>query len=212
MNNNMVYCHINKINGKRYIGITKRSLKERCGTNGVDYKKSTRFYNAIQKYGWDNFDHIILEENLTRKQASEREQYYINLYNTMNDRYGYNITSGGDDNFIRNPLTEEQKQLVSETTKKAMNEPKLRAHMLEVYKSDNWIKKNSDSAKNQWATTDLKTKVQEANGRKVKCIETGKQYMSILEASKDTGISSYKISQSCKIENYIADGTHWQFI
>lgn len=212
MNNNMVYCHINKINGKRYIGITKRSLKERCGANGVDYKNSTRFYNAIQKYGWDNFNHIILEENLTRKQASEREQYYINLYNTTDDRYGYNITSGGDDNFIRNPLTEEQKQFVSETTKKAMNEPKRRAHMLEVYKSDDWIKKNSHSAKVQWVTTNLKTKVQEANGHKVKCIETGKQYMSVLEASKDTGISRYKISQSCKIENYITDGTHWQFI
>lgn len=157
MNNNMVYCHINKINGKR-------------------------------------------------------EQYYINLYNTIDDKYGYNITSGGDDNFIRQPLTEEQKQLVSETTKKAMNETKRRAHMLEVYKSDNWIKKNSNSAKVQWATTDLKTKVQEANGRKVQCIETGQQYMSMLEASKDTGISNYKIRRSCNETNYIADGTHWQFI
>ena len=212
MNKNIVYCHINKINGKRYIGITERHLKERCGVNGVNYKKSTRFYNAIKKYGWDNFDHIILEKNLSRKQASEREQYYINLYNTMDDRYGYNITSGGDDNFYRNPLTEEQKQLVSETTKKAMNEPKLRAHMLEVYKSNNWIEKNSKSAKVQWATTDLKLKVQEANGRKVQCLDTGKKYMSIMEASKDTGISRYKISQSCKIENYLADGTNWQFI
>ncbi len=212
MGNNIVYCHTNKINGKKYIGITKRKLEERCGTNGVDYKNSTRFYNAILKYGWENFDHEILEENLTREEANEREQYYINLYNTMDDRYGYNITSGGDNNFYRIPLTEEQKQLVSENTKKAMNEPKRRAHMLEVYKSDDWIEKNSKSAKVQWATTDLKLKVQEANGRKVQCLDTGKKYMSIIEASKDTGISRYKISQSCKMENYLADGTNWQFI
>lgn len=210
--NNVVYCHTNKINGKKYIGITFQTLEQRFGKNGNGYKKSARFYNAIKKYGWDNFEHEILEKNLTREQASEREKYYIKLYNTMDNRYGYNISSGGDNVFTKVPLTEEQRKIVSETTKKAMNEPERRAHMLEVYKSDNWIKKNSDSARVQWATTDLKIKIQEANGRKVQCLETGKWYMSALEASRDVGISDYKIRRSCNEENYNADGTHWQFI
>ena len=212
MNNNIVYCHINKINGKRYIGITKNSLKRRCRYNGDGYKKSSRFYNAIKKYGWENFEHIILEKDLTRKEAGEREKYYIQLYNTMDDKYGYNITSGGDCEFYREAYSEEHNKLVSEATKKAMNEPERRAHMLEVYKSEDWIRKNSESAKKQWANTDLKIKIQEANGFKVKCIDTNKEYMSIIEASKDTGISTYKITQSCKRDNYTADGTHWQFI
>ena len=60
-----VYQHINKINGKVYIGMTSRSLKERFGNNGNNYTTSPSFFNAIQEYGWDNFDHIILYEGLT---------------------------------------------------------------------------------------------------------------------------------------------------
>ena len=108
MNNNCVYCHTNKINGKRYIGITQNKPNRRW-QNGYGYKdRNSHFYNAIKKYGWENFEHIILEENLTRKEASEKEKYYIRLYNTNNENYGYNITSGGDNNFTRNKLTEEK--------------------------------------------------------------------------------------------------------
>lgn len=208
----IVYCHTNKINSKRYIGITNRTIAQRSGTNGVNYKNGTRFYNAILKYGWDNFTHEILEENLTREEASKREKYYIKLYNTTDDRFGYNICTGGDNNFTRRPLTKNQKELVSKTTKRAMNEPNRRKHMLEVYKSKNWIEKNSKSAKQQWELTNLRQKVQEANGNKVICLETKKIYPSILEASRDTNISRYKISQSCKNEDYVADNTHWKYI
>ena len=49
-----VYQHKNKINGKRYFGITSRKPEERWGYNGRNYKSSPHFYSAIQKYGWDN--------------------------------------------------------------------------------------------------------------------------------------------------------------
>ena len=62
-----VYVHINKINHKKYIGITKQKPEDRWGKNGENYKESPHFYAAIQKYGWDNFEHIILKENLTKE-------------------------------------------------------------------------------------------------------------------------------------------------
>ena len=212
MNNNCVYCHTNKINGKRYIGITQNKPNRRW-QNGYGYKdRNSHFYNAIKKYGWENFEHIILEENLTRKEASEKEKYYIRLYNTNNENYGYNITSGGDNNFTRNKLTEEQRINISNKTKEAMNSVEIREYMLKVYNSEDWMRKNSEATRRQWATSDLKLRVQIANGHKVRCVETGNIYLSILEASRQTGLSRYKITQSCQNKSYIVNNTHWEYI
>lgn len=212
MNNNCVYCHTNKINGKRYIGITQNKPNRRW-QNGYGYKdRNSHFYNAIKKYGWENFEHIILEENLTRKEASEKEKYYIRLYNTNNENYGYNITSGGDNNFTRNKLTEEQRINISNKTKEAMNSVEIREYMLKVYNSEDWIRKNSEATRRQWVTSDLKLRVQIANGHKVRCVETGNIYLSILEASRQTGLSRYKITQSCQNKSYIVNNTHWEYI
>lgn len=94
-NNYTVYMHKNKINGKVYVGITYQKVKYRWRKNGLGYKKQ-KFYNAIQKYGWDNFEHIILFENLTFKEACLKEQELIKKYNSNNRNYGYNHSIGGD--------------------------------------------------------------------------------------------------------------------
>ena len=97
----VIYCHINKINGKRYIGQTNRNLQKRFGHDGKSYIHSTLFYNAIKKYGWDNFEHIILEKDLTQEEANEREQYWITYYHTWIEDpqcWGYNLESGGSKN------------------------------------------------------------------------------------------------------------------
>lgn len=95
----IVYKHTNKINLSSYIGITSRKPEIRWGDNGRNYRpskgKHSCFYNAIEKYGWNNFDHEILERNLTYEQACDREKYYISFYNTKAPN-GYNLTDGGE--------------------------------------------------------------------------------------------------------------------
>ncbi len=93
-----VYCHRNKINGKVYIGLTSKKVETRW-RNGRGYESSPHFWSAIQQYGWDSFEHIILAENLTSQEASEQEKYYIELYNSTDPNYGYNLREGGLNNF-----------------------------------------------------------------------------------------------------------------
>ena len=65
-NNYKVYYHRNKINNKYYIGITsKKKVEYRWGKDGNSYKGQL-FGKAIDKYGWDNFEHGIFYENISK--------------------------------------------------------------------------------------------------------------------------------------------------
>lgn len=92
----IIYKHTNLINNKIYIGQTCQKVEERW-RKGKGYDSKTYFAKAINKYGWDNFSHQIIEENiLTRQQANEREEYWIKFYHSNDPNYGYNMTEGGD--------------------------------------------------------------------------------------------------------------------
>lgn len=92
-----VYIHINNINNKKYIGITKTSLSKRWGKNGSGYfrSKTSAFGRAIQKYGWENFTHEIFATNLSKERACELEVFLIKMLRTRDKKYGYNIQPGG---------------------------------------------------------------------------------------------------------------------
>lgn len=92
-----IYCHVFP-NGKRYFGQTKRTLEERFGKNGINYKDSPFLWNAIQKYGWENISHILIKDNLTKEEANKYEMAYIKSYKTYDKNHGYNLTLGGDGN------------------------------------------------------------------------------------------------------------------
>lgn len=89
-----VYIHTNKINGKKYVGITSQDPSRRW-KNGEGYKRCTYFYNAIQKYGWDNFHHDIVASGLSKDEACSLEKKYISDMKTNHEEYGYNLLSGG---------------------------------------------------------------------------------------------------------------------
>lgn len=83
-------------NGKRYIGITKQSVANRWGKRGERYKRCPAFWRAIQKYGWENISHEIIDYAPNLEVANAKEQHYILFYKTNNNEYGYNCTEGGD--------------------------------------------------------------------------------------------------------------------
>lgn len=106
MEDYIVYMHKNNVNGKVYIGITNNSQRRwRC--DGIEYKppkkenqNGRRFWNAIQKYGWDSFENIILAEGLSFDEAIEKEKHFIKLFDATNKLKGYNVSFGGNGGLV----------------------------------------------------------------------------------------------------------------
>ena len=91
----IVYMHTCP-NGKKYIGITSQTPERRWQKGkGYAYGSNPYFYNAIEKYGWDNIEHTILFRNLTKDEAEEKEIELIKEHKTSQREYGYNIDLGG---------------------------------------------------------------------------------------------------------------------
>ena len=81
--------------GKIYVGITSRDVRQRW-QNGRGYIKNDHFYRAIQKYGWNKFEHEVIAENLTKDEACEMEKVLIKELKSNDYHFGYNLSAGGE--------------------------------------------------------------------------------------------------------------------
>ena len=92
----IIYCVTNKINGKKYIGLTSTQLCNRKAKHIYDARRGDGlyFHRAIIKYGEDNFIWQILEKDVEIDDLCKREVEYIQKYDTFNN--GYNLTKGGE--------------------------------------------------------------------------------------------------------------------
>lgn len=104
-----VYQHTNLINGKSYIGITCQKPELRWGKDGKHYKQQSKFYNAILKYGWNNFKHEILFSKLTQEEALLKENELINQNNSVVE--GYNSIYSSEENKIEPVICVELNQV-----------------------------------------------------------------------------------------------------
>lgn len=111
-----VYVHTNQQNNKKYVGITCQQPEYRWN-KGAGYKTQAKFYNAIKKYGWENFTHEILFENLTEPEAKEKEIELIDKYKTIDSNFGYNCTLGGEGRLKYRTI--EERRIVSNKYHKA---------------------------------------------------------------------------------------------
>ncbi|WP_298061692.1 NUMOD3 domain-containing DNA-binding protein [uncultured Rikenella sp.] len=223
--NYTVYMHKNKINGKVYIGITKRNPKYRWN-NGKGYYNQV-FKKAIDIYGWDNFEHIILFTNLSKEEAEQKEIELIKKYNSSNSKYGYNISKGG---LVNNgvPCKEETKRKISVSNKGEKNGMYHKKH------TENSLIKISNASKKLWQNEEHKKKMSEKmkgnayrfkkgnipwnkgkkckpaiNRKKVQCIETGEIFNSIAEAEKIKNTNN--ISCCCSGKRKSTKGYHWRY-
>ena len=104
-----IYIIRNKVNDKVYVGQTHVSIKLRfqnhlsAARRGLDYVIG----KAIRKHGEENFYVELLEECLI-EELNEREKYWISFFNSTDNRFGYNMSVGGNVVRTTKELDEEQ--------------------------------------------------------------------------------------------------------
>lgn len=216
-----VYQHINKTNGKRYIGITKQNPESRWGIDGINYKSSPYFYAAIQKYGWNNFEHEILFNNLSKEEAYAKEIELIAYFKTQDKQYGYNIMEGGsaptipeevreimskkmqgNKNGLGHPCSEEKKRKISEAQKgrKLTEEHKAKLSA---------AKRGSHHAS---PSIETRKKISDGHSKKqVYCEETNIIYESIQSCAKELGLEPTAVCACCKRKHKSTHGYHLRY-
>ena len=202
MSKYFVYKHTSP-SGKVYIGITSQTPSARW-RGGLGYRHNDYFFKAIVKYGWDNFKHEILFDNLTRQQACAAEIELIEAFNTTDERFGYNLTTGGE-GCPGAEKTEDFRRGQSEKVKALWADPEYRAHMSRIHQ------KHVHSPEQR-----RKMREHHAGGvpaRRVICLDTGKIYDSLTAAAMDTGACASPISKCCRGVTgfYTAGGFRWAF-
>lgn len=227
-----VYAHKNKITNKYYIGQTN-NLKRRWRQNGIeyyDYQKSEQdqsaFWKAIQSYGWNNFEHIILKDNLTLEEANYWEGYYMDYYKSRVTQNGYNIREAGSNG----ALSEETKQKLSEIFKekglwKGDNNPKHldppigeKNPMYGKHHSKETKQKISEAKKGSHLSEEHKQKISDymntnhPRAKKVRCIETGEVFLSARKAAEAYGTAHTCITRVCNGERKTTQGKHWEWV
>lgn len=206
-NNDILYLHITPC-GKKYFGVASTTTKKRW-KNGKGYKRNKYFTNAIEKYGWDNIDHIILAEGLTSFEADLFEIFCIAYYDTMNRDIGYNLTSGGRKHYHHSEGT---KQKLSEKNK-GEKHPMYGKHPSEETKQ-----KISESLKGEKHRLYGKFGKDHNSSKTVICLTTRQVYYGAAEAGRATGVASQDISRVCndkrKSAGKLPDGTKlkWKYV
>ena len=204
----LVYIHRLKSDGRVYVGQTKDSLRRRSGSDGSRYKHCPKFWNAIQRYGWDAFEHIIVKDNLSLEQANELEDQLIVQYNSIEN--GFNINRGG-----RNHIwTEKQRKIMSERNKGEKNPNYGKPRSEETKRKIG--KANAMSQLGHQHSEETKQKMSLAHRKNIPilCAETGIVYSCPSAAAigiGKTASAASHISEVCKGKRKTAYNFHWEY-
>lgn len=225
-----IYKITNKINNKVYIGqsidIEKRWRAHIYRSTKEEYQEY--LYQAIRKYGINKFDFSIIEE-CSSDQLDEREQYWIEYYDSYKN--GYNMTIGGNGNRENCEKANEKRKVAVlayqldgtfykefESISLASRETGVHIFVIEQCLNGNnqrggnyqWKKKEDNfeekisSYQKRIKSTAVKIEQYDLNNNLLNT------FNSILEASKITGVSRRSIMRVCNGEQNSTKGYIWK--
>ena len=197
-----VYVHRNRKNGKRYVGITSKANPEHRWNHGRGYKENPHFRDAINKYGWNNFDHIILFDGLDEVGAKSKEVELIAKWKTNDRNFGYNMTVGGDGTKGHSPSSETRAKLSKARLKENLSEETLR--------------RRSESLRGRVFSDEHKRKIGDGNSKAIEMFSKDGTYIRSFRSAHDAeiaiGVNHSHISQCCNGRRNSTGGYLWRFV
>lgn len=196
-----VYCHYFP-NGKVYVGLTCHGEdieSKRFGHNGCKYSKQPLVWRAIQKYGWNNIEHVVIAKGISRESAINIEKDLIELYKSNDRKYGYNLSGGGEEGSYH---TEESRKKMSEYRK---GRPKSEEHKRKIGEAHRGIKLSDEAKEKIRKSATGRHQDTDNDPRNIPVFQydiNTKQlvgvYLSISKAARDVGLSKSHISECAK--------------
>ena len=146
-------------NGRIYIGSTVFNFYNRWHQHVSALKRkehhSVTLQRAYDKYGKDAFVYEIIEKLTDDKEVLEREQYYIDLYDSANPKLGFNICKFAG-NHKGMTHSEESKELTRQKSKKNWENPEYRKKVIEgatgLKREEETKQKQSEAAKSRFSS------------------------------------------------------------
>lgn len=203
-----LYMHISPSH-KVYIGVTTQDPKLRW-KRGKGYTDNKYFSRAIKKYGWENFYHIILCQNLTKEEAEYVERSMIQMCKATDRSHGYNIENGG---MLIGKHSHETRAKMSLSMcgernlrygKKFPGQMKIAFEAKDVETRNAEIERRRNAHISQVPVNKIVVSQFSKDGQLI-CT-----YQSISEASKATGVDTANISRALRNDGKCAGGYLWK--
>lgn len=193
-----IYKITNKINGKIYIGqainLWQRITKGYLNTLPNNKNHNKHLQRAWNKYGGINFK-IEIQEECNKDRLNEREQYWIDYYNSCDINYGYNICPEAGSNRGYKRSEESKEKMRKYTTENS--------RMRGNHHNEETKKLMSEIKKEQYEKSKYPIYQFDLNGVFIK------EWASTIEASSNLDISNGNILFVIKKEKMTAGGFIW---
>lgn len=212
--NGIIYKVVNRENGQVYIGATANSIEkrqldhmERANRNEIG-----KFYDAISTYGTEAFIWEQIDTASSIDELAKKEKQYILEYNAKEN--GYNSDQGGgfkktvyqynlDGSLINSYCCLQDAGNVVNTTKKSISRACLSVN--NIYNGFYWSYEFKELFKPKEDNRKKEVLQYAVEGNLVA------NYVSVAEASRQTGLSKTCISRACRGERANSGGFVWRY-
>lgn len=141
-----IYIIENTFNEKRYVGQTQNPEKRERQQLGMTHRRCPLLCQALERYGPEIFEFVLLEKCQTQEETNAQEKYWIKELETLAPN-GYNLTEGGEG---VGTLSAEAHKKMSIAAKRKTFSPKHRASLSKAKSGRNnpfYGKKHSEESR-----------------------------------------------------------------